>query len=452
MFERGTPGNTFSTVPTRRFAFVLDPESLPRLSEPRYAGIVLLIQDLRRITPSVTVTLALPRYLGDAHVHGYAERIRPILWEIETPEGVPGVTLSKRIPRRHRERLPGATVEGQSAIALLALCDFIQADGIVTTEPRLVEARYPLLQHHRLRVIPLEECANWIEVCAHGHDVFWSATEYSRNLTVDVFYPWTHWKNRRLARWFAASTSRFVSLGVQEDVRNAVLNRYPFLLYSRDMVRFYELQMDHFNRRGLQRRFSTPLGYYMSNFYLHLWGMLDHLTVMAKRAFGLEVEDRTCGIENKTFWKALATKEPGLRAFMRDPKMVQWVGVMADMRHAAAHREMLLPSILVQESEAYKKTDEEISEILAREEPDFYEGLSENAKQILEPQRIWLWRMDQLNTIASNVVVVQKRKGGYIRFPVDSVDYDLGMLTAILDAFLVALFRTRAAGSSATVV
>jgi len=138
----------------------------------------------------------------------------------------------------------------------------------------LVEARYPLLQHHRLRVIPLGECADWIEVCAHGHDVFWSATEYSRNLTVDIFYQWTHWKNRRLARWFSASGSRLTSLGVQEDMRNVILNRYPFLLYSRDMVRFYELQMDPFMRRGLQRRFSTPLGDYVSNFYLHLWGTL----------------------------------------------------------------------------------------------------------------------------------------------------------------------------------
>jgi len=117
---------------------------------------------------------------------------------------------------------------------------------------------------------------------------------------------------------------------------------------------------------------------------------------------------------------------------------------MADMRHAAAHREMLLPSVLVRESEADKKSDAEISEILNREEPDFYDGLSEGAREILEPHRIWLWRMNQLETIASNVVIVQKQKGGYIRSPVDSVDYDLGMLTAIMDAFFVVLFKKRA--------
>lgn len=447
-FERETAGNTFATVPTRRFAFVFDPKFLPHLFAPDFSGIIALLHDLQRIDPPVRIAFLFPQYLCDADVRGYADRARSVLSTIEQPDSVPEITFSKRIPRKHRNRLPGATADGQRAVALLALCDFLQADGIVTDEPRLVEARYPILQHHRLRVIPLSECADWIEVCAHGHNVFWSATEYSRNLTVDVFYQWTHWKNSRLARWFSASTSSFAAFGVQEDMRNATLNRYPFLLYSRDMVRFYELQMDYFTRRGLQRRFSTPLGYYVSNFYLHLWGALDHLTVIAMKVLALEIERRACGIESKRFWRALAIKKPGLRTFMRSPKMVQWVSMMADMRHAAAHREMLLPTVLVEESEGYNKSDAEVSELLNREEPDFYAGLSGDARVVLEPHRIWLWKVNQLKTIATNIVVVEKVKGGYIRSPVDSVDYDLDMLNAIMDAFFVALFAKTAGGES----
>lgn len=45
-----------------------------------------------------------------------------------------------------------------------------------------------------------------------------------------------------------------------------------------------------------------------------------------------------------------------------------------------------------------------------------------------------------MKTVAPDVVVVKKEKGGYIRSGVASVDYDLEMLTAIMDAFLVALF------------
>jgi hypothetical protein len=32
---------------------------------------------------------------------------------------------------------------------------------------------------------------------------------------------------------------------------------------------------------------------------------------------------------------------------------------------------------------------------------------------------------------------------GYIRSPVDSVDYDLGMLNGVMDAFLVGLFNQK---------
>ena len=50
----------------------------------------------------------------------------------------------------------------------------------------------------------------------------------------------------------------------------------------KQMVRFYELQLDHFTRRGLYRRFGSALGYYITNFYLHVWGLMEQLTVMAK--------------------------------------------------------------------------------------------------------------------------------------------------------------------------
>jgi hypothetical protein len=45
--------------------------------------------------------------------------------------------------------------------------------------------------------------------------------------------------------------------------------------------------------------------------------------------------------------------------------------------------------------------------------------------------------------VATNVVIVQKDGGSYMRSPVDSVDYDLSTLTGIMDAFIVALFNSR---------
>lgn len=64
-----------------------------------------------------------------------------------------------------------------------------------------------------------------------------------------------------MARWFNRVSSSLTPPDHHENVRNATLNRYGFILYSRDMVRFYELQLDHFTRRGLYRRFGGMLAY-----------------------------------------------------------------------------------------------------------------------------------------------------------------------------------------------
>jgi hypothetical protein len=114
---------------------------------------------------------------------------------------------------------------------------------------------------------------------------------------------------------------------------------------------------------------------------------------------------------------------------------------MADARHAAAHRSMLLPTDIVADTRESQKSDDEIRRILRREEPDFYALFSGPLLEELEKQKIWHWRLDRTRKVATNVFVVDTEKGRYLRFPVDSVDEDLALLNAIIDAFLVRLLR-----------
>jgi len=46
-----------------------------------------------------------------------------------------------------------------------------------------------------------------------------------------------------------------------------------------------------------------------------------------------------------------------------------------------------------------------------------------------------------MKVVAPSMVIIKKDNGGYMRDPVLSVDEDLQFLTAIMDAFLVCLFR-----------
>ena len=388
----------------------------------------------------MVVTLIVPNDLGDARTRAFTSAMRVPCVAAEESALTEPLVLDSRIRRKDRERLAAKT-EPPRALALLGLTAKLQADGLVTTRSTLIAARYSLSQYHRIRVIPLLELADVVEVCAHGHSIFWSASGLISRSNADVFYQFANPQNRRLAEWMWSVWPQLGAAGVQEEWRSAILNRYGFLLYTRDMIRFYEMQMHHYERRGVRRRFSQPLGYYVSNFYLHVWGMLEHLTLIARQVLALEIDARACGIESRTFWRAAGAKRTELRSEIRGKKMGEWIGIMADMRHPAAHRAMLLPSDLVRESEQSKKSDAEISDILHREEPDYYEGMSSDAKDLLEKERIRLWRMDHLETIGSNVIAVNKGTGGYFWFPVNSVDYDLGMLTKVMNVFIRVLFK-----------
>jgi len=156
----------------------------------------------------------------------------------------------------------------------------------------------------------------------------------------------------------------------------------------------------------------------------------------------LGIDDRQCGIRSRVFLEALAAKEPELCKFVKDGNVDKWIDVMADMRHAAAHRTMLLPTSLVEESDDSQKSDAEISAILRQEDPEFYEMTSPEFDGSVDPLKIWHWRMERLKQLADNIVVVKKESGGYIRAAVASVDYDLSYLNSVIDAFLVKLFST----------
>jgi len=113
------------------------------------------------------------------------------------------------------------------------------------------------------------------------------------------------------------------------------------------MIRFYELQRDYFLRRG-ERRFHLMLGYYLSNYYMLLWGMLDQLTIIAKYAYNLSIKEKTCGINSNKFWNKL--NEPKLYKFISESKISEWIDIMAEMRHHAAHKGIKVPTELLIET------------------------------------------------------------------------------------------------------
>jgi hypothetical protein len=438
--KKDTRSNTFAFTPSREFLVVIDPRCIQLLLDTEYLQVLRLVQRLRLVDPPVTIHLLVAKQLMDLTLEPIVDKLTPPLSKT-TPGKVPSFTPHNDIPQQHREYLLADSDESHRNLSLLALADTIQADGIVTNITKLIDARYVLSQYHRIRIIPLSEFGDTVEILAHGHFIFLSSSALDKYVTFDLFYQWTHWKNARIAKWFAQIENQTTNMELREALRSALLNRYPFLLYARDMIRFFDFQMDFYARRGLWRRFSMGVGFYVTNFYLLLWGMLDHLTIIAKWARNLTIDEKYCGIRSKDFWKEFGKQEPQLRGFLKSNKITKWISLMADMRHAAAHRTLALPTPLLEETEESQKSDEDILKAIRKERSHMYAVLPEEIMKAFEPQMIWHWKVEKMKVIAPSMVYIKGEEGRYIRDPIVNVDYDLQYLTAIMDAFLVVLFR-----------
>ena len=172
--------------------------------------------------------------------------------------------------------------------------------------------------------------------------------------------------------------------------------------------------------------------------------MLEQLTIIAKYVCNLSIIERNCGILKSNFWKEFKKKQPALTSFIKGKKIYDWINVMADMRHHAAHKGIKSPTEIVIDTEDSQKSDEEVLNILRAK----YKGLHENPVtrsyiEGIEPMLISTWRVERMKIIAPSMVIIQDKNGKtYMRDPVISLDFDLNMLTAVMDAFIVKLFST----------
>ncbi len=438
--ERGHPGNTFATFPTHHFNFIFDPSCIFSITptDPIFS----LIEDLKNIEHSVYINLQFPIFLANQKEIEQFNKFTTGLKPIDRPIITDCIDIEESIQKDIKEKC-GESKEVSHALELLALSDWLQLDGIITESEMLITPRYKIYQHHRIRIVPFHELADLTEIIAHGNSAFWSTTSPERRWNSDIYYVMAHWKCKRLFRWFDVVKVKLTDPNLYEHLQSALLKRYHFILYSRDQIRFFELQREHYARRGLHHAFNMKIGYYTNSFYLMLWGMLEQLTIIAKYILDLSIIERNCGILSKDFWKQCKKKEPELASYIKSKIIWDWINVMADMRHHAAHKGIKIPTELVIETENSQKSDEEILSILREKNKIIHDNLFTKflIKQI-EPILIDAWRVRQMKVIAPSMVAIQGKNGkAYMRDPVMSLDYDLNMLNAVMDAFIVKLFK-----------
>jgi hypothetical protein len=419
---------------TKDFIFVVDPSSLIHMNSKLSLEATARIKHLSEIS-NVNVQLILPKYLSDASL----PRDSAIMGIMKVlSKGPPAIFKFDKVVEAHKEF--GILPEMKRELGLLALAKSALADAIVTDSKPLIRIQYVIDQYQRIRIIPLDEFLDIINIVAVGNSVFWSPVHF-REIGFDIFYQMTHWKASRLFAWVQIIAAKGIEKALDQNLRTALLNRFPYILYSRDMVRFYQLQRDYYARRERLQMFNSAIGFYINTFYLMLWGMLDQLTIIAKYARNLRINERWCGIRRKNFWKEFGAIENELTAFIMRQDISEWISIMADMRHKAAHNTISIPSVLLSETADSKRSDDEIVQILKKEKPLLYRFLDSETIEAQQTLWIQMWRVQKMEVVAPGMVMGVMPDGRtYMRDPVISVDYDLFNLIAIMDAFLVKLF------------
>jgi len=429
------------TLPTRSFSFILDPACL---SFNELEPVFFLIRVMKEIRPELSIEIMIPSYLGNREDLSILTMFDLIFNIINEPKGLNNIHLNESIDVDILDKFTQNTESSKLALALLSLSESIKSDGIITNNALLIKARYQVYQYHCIRITPLNDFPDIVDIIAHGNSIFLSTSSTLMNLPFDVFYQMTHFKNRRFFAWFNKIKPDHNKIELMDNIRNALFNRYPFILYSRDMIRFYELQRDYCLRRD-ERRFHLMLGYYLSHYYLLIWGMLDHLTVIAKYVYNLSIREKDCGIKSNEFWKEFKTKEINLCKFIKEPRISEWISIMAEMRHHAAHKGLKIPTRILEETDESKMSDEDILEIIRNENKDtelMYQLLSEDyIKKVYEPNLVTKWRLSKMREIAPGMVFIRIKNKTALIDPVMNVDYDLERLNAVIDAFIITMFR-----------
>jgi len=418
-----------SFLPSRDFKIVIDPELLNQFWTNNYlASVINTIQDLKTLENPVVLKLFT---LSKGRIStSFVDIVEACIEKQSSFVPSKWIKTDRPADFEKLERLD------QKASALLSLSFELKADCVITSNQVLIDLRYLIYHYDSIRLIPLEEFHDFVEVCARGFSIYWSATSCVRGLTPDTYYQFDNPSGKKLSNYFHSQSGKIEDSDLRENLRNLSLNRYPFILFTRDLIRFYEIQSDFFARIGQERRFGTIIGYYVTNYYLYGWGLLDQLTTILSVSQKLGVKELECGITKKNFWKKVKDRE--LLSFREDNK--EWVQRMADIRHLAAHRTIMIPTSILMHTDESKKSDEELRKELRKERPYYY---SMPYAEAFEKTTVDLLRIKKMRKLIPRAIYIKKEEEekSYFYDPVLGVDCDLNIMNKFIDKFLEKSFK-----------
>lgn len=316
----------------------------------------------------------------------------------------------------------------------------LSADGIITNNAILVEYRYKLtLSPEMIRIIPATDFWDICLVIAHGHN-FFDIDEYNNHPS--LYYVMENDHGKHALNLFNTIAPKIKDHNAQETIRNILLNRVPILLHTRDILIFYDLQHDYFNRGNNKLDTLYYFQYFHNYFFFLIWGLLEQLAFLSNIIADLKIDK--CGIMRKDFSKKIESVMPLIHKHITNEENNAWIERISHIRHPLSHRYFpQIVTVLDQESPVFQLSDDEVKKKILEENPNlkdlpFFGLMSPEQLDQHLTSHIDTWKAQHADIflVKAALVNTDETNKPYFFNPTIDVDHNLKKTIEFLDVFM----------------
>lgn len=328
---------------------------------------------------------------------------------------------------------------------ILSMGEAINADLIVTENEEFKEFFNRTKRGAHILVEGYDRSKKSVEVFVRGHEVPWSFSNPMWNIPWTVFYTMSDEFGRKANEIYETKFRR-VGLDDQtvEIVRSLLLNRVANILYTRDKLLFYVQQRRYAKRMGWKRQgFEFEASYYLSHYYLLLWGGVDQLSRILNDALGLGVTRFSAiSVVRDAFVDRIITVDEDLGSLYRDEEFLKWIEQLRRSRHHTAHQGSIILSPIVEKPET-EPSDQELEK----------EAQATSTWAMMKrtlPQEMFKWyqsslkesiRISKYKVLVDDAMVLQDGEQKFVFRPLANIEWDFNNFELITIKTLESLYK-----------
>ena len=401
---------------------------------------------------STTLQLVLDTAIGQSHVttiQNSAHLLNSYLEDLpERPLRIETI-LTDEETATHQLANEYGTTDGLGhsepySLNAVKLTNQLGADVLVTRNLEF-ERRFGLEEEHNITIADSESVARVMEYFAAGHEIPWAFRKPLWYMPWTNFYPFVDKDGERATSFWEQSCLRDrLSLRGQERLRSMLINRFEYIMYTRDKLLSYRLQRRAAKRCGAKNQdFNLECGHLLGYYYILLAGGLDQLALVTNELLDLGVTNPVqVSLLKSKFISRIRSVHPDLASLFAEKQFEDWKTKLKMCRDFVTHQSTAHLAQLVNPPKA-ELTDDEV-DALARQRPEFQsfsllpEEQRDKAFDILK-QNV---RISQIDVWRDDALVIDDPESLQVILPLRDIEWNYDNYSRVVFATLELLEKT----------